>query len=272
MIRSEGDRLRAALVCPPGPAYAGVRDLAGQNIAEVPDGDLAQRQHGRLAYLLSDQRIQVVPLTEPPEFPNATFTRDPALVTPEGYVQLRMGLPARGPEPAWIAAKLDRLEMPRLGAIEPPGSVEGGDVVLDGSLAFAGLSSRTNREGLDQLAALLRPLGYELRVAAVPGTHLHLGSVMSIVAPGRAVAVSGIFDRDFLAGLDVIDIPPTGGEASGANVLCLGPDRVVANEGDGPLAIELLERRGVRVDRLDLSEFRKGNGGPTCLVLPLERG
>jgi N-dimethylarginine dimethylaminohydrolase len=33
----------------------------------------------------------------------------------------------------------------------------------------------------------------------------------------------------------------------------------------------VLRRAGFRVHPLDLSEFVKGTGGPSCLVLPLER-
>jgi len=58
---------------------------------------------------------------------------------------------------------------------------------------------------------------------------------------------------------------------SSANVICLAPNEVLANEAENRETIDALDARGVRVQGVDLSEFRKGAGGPTCLILPLER-
>ena len=272
MIRSEADTLRAVLVCPPGPAYSGTRDLEAQNITEAPDPEVASRQHSALVARLRTFGARVVELAEPPAWPNATFTRDPALITPAGYVILRMGLEARRDEPGWIASALEREGVPRLGVIEPPGTVEGGDVFLAGDVALVTRSGRTNDEGARQLSGLLAELGYDVRVTELPEPYLHLGSVLSVIAPGRVLALAGAFPPGFLDGFDVVEIPRRTGRATAANVLCLGPNEVVANEGDGQGPIAILEAGGVHVHRLDLSEFRKGNGGPTCLALPLERG
>jgi arginine deiminase len=36
-------------------------------------------------------------------------------------------------------------------------------------------------------------------------------------------------------------------------------------------AIDKLKKRNYRVHVIDLSEFVKGEGGPSCLILPVER-
>jgi len=272
MIRSEADPLRTVLVCPPGPAYAGVSDLAAQNIAEVPDLVLAGEQHARLVALLAASGARVVEVRELPGHPNATFTRDPVLVTPAGYVELRMGLESRRSEPRWMAAVVEGEHLRRAGAIEPPGTVEGGDVFLVGDVALLGRSDRTNEEGARQLTTLLKTLGYEVRVTDVRAPYLHLGTVLSVLAPGRVVAVAGVFEAAFLDGFDVVELSPAKDEVTGANVFCINPNEVIANIADGFAPIRILEAHGVRVHRLDLTEFRKGNGGPTCLTLPLQRG
>lgn len=272
MTRDEGDPLRAVLVCPPGPAYFRAMDLEAQNIAERPDPERAHGQHAALVARLVAFGARVVELAEPEGQPNATFTRDPALVTPVGYVSLRMGLEARRDEPDWMAAALESEGLPRFGAIQPPGTVEGGDVFLAGDVTLVTRSDRTNPDGVRQLSALLETLGYEVRVTDLPEPYLHLGSVLSIIAPGRVLALEDALDPAFLRGFDVLEIPRSDTGATGANVLCLGPNEVVVNEGDGNVPIEVLEQNGVRVHRMDLSEFRKGNGGPTCLALPLVRG
>jgi dimethylargininase len=271
MNRSEGEPLRAVLVCPPGPAYSGVSDLASQNIAEVPDPVRAREQHAALVALLASAGARVVEIDELAGHPNATFTRDPALMTPAGYIELRMGLESRRKEPRWIAEALEGEGVPRLGVIEPPGTVEGGDVFLEGDVALLARSDRTNDDGIRQLSALLQPLGYEVRVADLSWPYLHLGTVLSVLAPRRVVAVKGVFGAAFLDGFDVVELSTPEHDMTGANVFCLNPNEVIANRSDGLGPVRVLEAHGVRVHRLDLSEFRKGNGGPTCLTLPLER-
>lgn len=269
---NEGETLSRAVVCAPGPAWAGATDRAAHNLAGTPDAGRSASQHQALVHLMVRRGVEVGALPEPEGRPNATFTRDPALVTRGGCIRLRMGLPTRRGEPGWLGAALDSAGVPPAGTIEAPGTLEGGDVILAGDVAFTGRSRRSNDEGIRQLSALLRPMGYRIRVANVPDGHLHLGGLMSVVGPRRVVAVASAFDASFLAGFEVVGLPARAHGPSGANVLCLGPDEVVANTGDGAEAIQALEAHGVRVHGLDLSEFRKGNGGPTCLVLPVERG
>jgi dimethylargininase len=200
--------------------------------------------------------------------PNSVFTRDVAVVTPRGYIQLRMGLPSRRGEEAWMASFLESCGEPRAGAIEAPGTVEGGDVVLSGGVAFVGHSARTNREGVRQLGALLEKMDYDVRVSKVEG-YLHLGGAMSAVAPERVVACRGDYPAGFFDGFDVVWVEKRG--PSSANVICLAPNEILANEAENLETMEALDARGVRVQGVDLSEFRKGAGGPTCLILPLER-
>ncbi|HZD03433.1 MAG TPA: arginine deiminase family protein [Longimicrobiales bacterium] len=269
---NEGDRLRHAVVCAPGPAYSAVTDLEAHNLAEAPDAARSAVQHAALVRVMEEAGARVTILDEPDDEPNAVFVRDAALVTSAGRVRVRMGLPARRREPAWLGAALATMDLPPAGLIEAPGTLEGGDLILAGDVAFVGRSSRTNQEGIRQLTALLRPLGCEVRVAEVRGGHLHLGGVMSAIGPRRVVAVAGAVDPLILQGFEVVELPQRPGAPPGANVLCLGPDEVVANVSDGLDPVEVLEAHGVRVHRLDLSEFRKGSGGPTCLVLPVERG
>jgi dimethylargininase len=165
---------------------------------------------------------------------------------------------------------LQALGVPALRAIRAPGTMEGGDVFLMGDVALVGLSERANAEGAAQLAALLEPLGYRMRTARVPSPHFHLGSLVSPVGPSRVVAVEGILPDDFLNGLDVIPVPAREGRAT-ANALCIRDGLVLADPEESPGTVEALEAAGVSVLTLDLSEFRKGSGWPTCLALPIER-
>ena len=170
-----------------------------------------------------------------------------------------------------MADHLGSLGVPEVGRIEAPGTLEGGDVFLLEGLVLVGLSARANPEGARQLGDLLRPMGYRVRTTPVPPPALHLGSVLSPVGEGRVVCVKGALPDDFLDGLDVIEAPRDKPDAT-ANVLCLAQGEVLADAHESPRTLDALEQEGVVVHRLDLSEFGKGSGGPTCLVLPLRRG
>lgn len=268
MLRSEGDRLTRVVVSSPGDAYFDVRTHAGANIPEPADRALAIQQHGELRAAMARFGCEVIDVPDLEGHPNCVFTRDVALCTPEGHVKLRMGLSARRGEEEWMSRTLLSLGEPCIGAIGEPGTVEGGDVILADSVAFVGLSGRTNREGARQIAALLEPMGYEVRTARIEG-YMHIGGAMSVIGPERVLYCRDAFPDGFFRGFDAIAVPSAG--ARTGNVICLGEDELVANAAESAPVIDQLQRRGLTVHALDLSEFHKGAGGPTCLILPVER-
>jgi dimethylargininase len=268
MLRNEGDRLTRVVVSTPRQAYFAISDPKAHNVNELADPDTTRAQHGELQDVMRRAGAEVVDVPELERHPNSVFTRDVSLVTPEGYIELRMGLATRRGEASWMARALDGLGEPCAGAIERPGTVEGGDVILAGEVAFVGCSERTNESGVRQLTELLEKMGYEVRVADVRGS-LHLGGAMSAIAPDRLVAVRDDYPRGFFKGFDVVQVDKRG--PSTGNVICLGPNEVLANQAENREVMEVLDAAGVLVHGVDLSEFRKGAGGPTCLILPLER-
>jgi dimethylargininase len=269
MLKNEGDRLRRVIVCTPRTEYFNVSDLKAQNINEVADRDATIRQHDTLKSTMESFDCEVVDAPELTGHPNSVFTRDASLVTPRGYIKLRMGLAARRGEETWMADVLESLDIPCAGEIAPPGTVEGGDVILAGSVAFVGKSRRTNEEGIRQLSALLADMGYEVRIAPVRSGSLHIGGVMSAIGPERIVCCREDFPEEFFRGFDAVDVPWDG--PSSGNVICLAEDEVIANSAENMITIRILEANGVNVHAVDLSEFRKGAGGPTCLILPVDR-
>jgi dimethylargininase len=268
MLRHEGDRLTRVVVSTPGDAYFDVTTHVGANIPELANRDLTIRQHGALRAAIARFGCEVIEVPELDGHPNSVFTRDVALCTPEGHVKLRMGLPARRGEEAWMSRALESLGEPCIGEIEEPGTVEGGDVILAGTVAFVGLSARTNRDGARQIVAILERMGYEVRMAPVEG-YMHIGGAMSVIGLDRVLCCSGVFPDGFFRDFDVIEVPAAG--PSTGNVICLDERELIANAAENAPVIDKLERRGITVHGLDLSEFRKGAGGPTCLILPVER-
>ncbi len=270
MLRNEGDRLSKVVVSRPCNAYFDPSTYTANNINEVADRDETQRQYDRLTSVMKAFGAEIVDVPELQGHPNSVFTRDVSLCTPRGYIRLRMGIAGRRGEEEWMSQALTSLGEPCAGAIAEPGTVEGGDVILAGTVAFVGLSRRTNSEGAKQLASFLVDMGYEVREIEVPEQHLHLGGAMSAIGPERLLCCEGVVPKQMLAGFDVIAVPLRG--PSTGNVICLGENELIANMAENADAIGELERHGVVVHAIDLSEFRKGAGGPTCMVLPVERG
>lgn len=269
MVRTEGHKLTKVIVCSPKDEYFKVQDLNAHNINEVSHRNRTAQQHDDLKSILAQSGVEIVDATELAGHPNSVFTRDVALSTPEGFVKLRMGLASRRGEESWMADIMESFGEPCIGDIREPGTVEGGDVLLADEVALVGHSKRTNPEGIRQISAILEAMSYEVRVQTVPEGYLHLGGAMSVIAPERIVCCREEFPPSAVEGLDVINVPKRG--PSTGNVICLAPNEIVGNVAENREALDILEREGVRVHRVDLSEFRKGAGGPTCLILPVER-
>jgi dimethylargininase len=266
MIKNEGERLTRVLVCTPRVQYFRYNDSAVHNIHEPPDPAVTLAQHDTLKLVLRQSGCDVIDVPELTNHPNSVFVRDAALCVRSGFIYLRMGLTSRCGEDGWMADILGALGEPCTGRIHEPGTAEGGDVILAGTVAFVGLSSRTNAEGARQISSMLSHQGYEIRMAKVSGTHLHLGGGMSVIGPGRVLCCAGEFPDELFAGFDVIRVMHW--NAGAGNVICLGANEVVADSSGSGDTIRELERNGVKVHALNMSEFRKGAGGPSCLILP----
>src|SRR5437879_3319033 len=111
----------------------------------------AARQHRNYEACLADVGVRVVSLEPHPELPDSVFVEDPAIVVDEVAVIARMGTEARRAEAESLAVALS--DFRPLKWLTAPATLEGGDVLQAGKTVYVGISRRTNREGLDQLAA-----------------------------------------------------------------------------------------------------------------------
>jgi dimethylargininase len=245
--------------------YFGVSDLDNHNITSKSDPEKARLQHATLKTILLESGFEVNEIQELKNHPNSVFTCDASIVTPGGYIKLRMGLASRRGEESWMARHLESLGMKSVGSITGNGTVEGGDVILTGSIAFIGLSGRTNQEGVNQMSAILNSMNFEVRSITVPGPFLHLGGAMSVLSPDDVLCCQGIFPVDFFDGFNRVEVP--GNNFVSGNVISLGNHEVIADQTNTS-AINILTQNGYRIHSLDLSEFIKGTGGPSCLILP----
>jgi dimethylargininase len=129
------------------------------------------------------------------------------------------------------------------------------------------VSSRSNAEGIAQLAAALEPFGYSVRPVAVRGC-LHLKSACCAIGERTILANRHWFDASAFEGFDIVDVPPD--EPRSANVLAIG-DTVMA-PACFPATARLLEGLGWKVRTLDISELMKAEAGLTCSSIIMEMG
>ena len=169
-----------------------------------------------------------------------------------------------------------------VGTIQPPGRLEGGDVVwLDERTMAVGRGYRTNDAGIAQLRVLLGDSIDELIVVALPhwqgpGDVFHLMSIVSPVDRDLAVVYSPLLpvpfrERLLARGIRLVEVPHEEFDTMGANVLAIAPRRCVMVAGN-PATRGRLEQAGAQVSEYDGREISlKGGGGPTCLTRPVLR-
>ena len=269
MVRNEGESLKRVVVCTPKREYTSASNLEKHNIGELGNPKVTIQQHDTLKSKLKEFGAEVMDIPELDEHPNSVFTRDTALCTPKGYIKLRLGLETRQGEEEWMAEALDATGETCVGEIKAPGTVEGGDVVLAGDVAFIGQSIRTNVEGVRQLSALLTMMGYEIRVIELPDAILHLDKALMLLGPKQVLYSKDLISEKDIDGFEGIGIS-CGGNTT-ANIICLGDNELIVNRSNS-IVIERLEAENYIVHNLDLGEFAKGMGGPNCLIMPVERG
>jgi len=250
-----------ALLRPPGPGFE--RGLTRADLG-TPDLALARRQHEEYARALEQAGLQLVRLPADEHHPDSTFVEDTAVLLPGAALMTLPGAESRRGEVPAIRAALEPFFTVRE-AIHPPGTLDAGDVCVADGRVFIGLSERTNEEGTRQLSEWLENWGHIsilIDVRDYPGL-LHLKSGLAYLGGEDLVASEPLADHPALRGYRVLRTKP--GEEYGANCLALG-ELVLIPSGHPRLA-ETLERAGYRTQALELSEFRKLDGGLSCLSL-----
>jgi dimethylargininase len=227
------------------------------------DVALAARQHEEYERCLADLGCRVVSLPSEPELPDSVFVEDTAVVADELAVVTRPGAESRRAETASVARVL--AEYRPIAAIQAPGTLDGGDVLRVGRRVFVALSARSNREGIEQLRALLSPFGYAVEALAVSGC-LHLKSAVTQVAPDAVLLNRAWVDPAGFDGLRCIGIDPA--EPYAANALLVG-EAVIYPTAFSRTAARL-ERAGIRLVSVDVSELAKAEGAVTCCSLILQ--
>ena len=234
----------------------------------VPEFDKVTAQWIAYCLALESCGLVLTRLEVEPNFPDSTFVEDTAVLTPKGAMLTRPGAASRAGEVAAIADVV-RNFYPDMVAIVEPGTLDGGDICEAGEHFFLGLSHRTNEDGARQLAEHLAGEGFTSSTVDIRGMEsiLHLKSGISFIGDNTLVVMEEMADNPAykvqFAGYDMIRVIAK--ESYGAN--CVRVNGRVLMAAGYPQLVEDLVTRGFHPLVLEMSEFRKMDGGLSCLSL-----
>ena len=266
--------IKRVLVKHPKDAYQNQLKIDDQskklNYLGKPDYKKASSDYEQLISFLKTNSIQIhyLPIDEDTSL-DSIYTHDPCIISNSGVILSN-------------ASYFDSINVPILGQIKSPGTLEGGDVVwIDERTVAVGEGYRTNAEGIRQLKSLLK--SDVDKVITVPLPHwtgpadcLHLMSNISPIDYDLYLVYSKLLPvsfRQYLLGrgIKLVEVPDEEYDSMGCNVLAVSPRKVIMIKNN-PITQQRLEAENVEVHTYDGSEISiKGSGGPTCLTSPFMR-
>ena len=227
------------------------------------DLDLARKQHHSYCSLLDELGCQVITLPAEDSMPDCVFVEDPAIVLENLAVITRPGAESRRVETESMEEALSPYR--KIERIVAPGTIEGGDVIVVEKTIYVGRSSRSNDEGIVQLAALTAPYGYDVRTVQMSGC-LHLKTGCSLVAPETLLVNRDWIDVGAFEDVDFIDAHPD--EEYAGNALLIGENVIHPAAHEKTRAV--LESRGINVTPVEYAELAKAESGVTCCSIIFE--
>ena len=233
------------------------------HLARTPiDVEIARQQHDAYERCLADAGCRVARLATTDDLPDSVFIEDTAVVFDELAVITRPGAASRRPETAAVADALKEFRVLR--SIEAPATVDGGDVLVADRSVFVGRSGRTNEAGIAQMRRILEPFGYTTCGVDVGGC-LHLKSAVTTLGDGRLLVNPEWVRAEAFQGFAIQTVDP--GEPFAANALRIN-DTLIYSDAF-PRTRDRLERSGLKIAAVNVSETAKAEGGVTCCSLVL---
>ena len=273
--RNMTGRLRRALLRTP---QEDVRSWVQCGWRAEPDPVRLRGEHEDFCALLEEAGVEVV-LAPPIAGGNLddVYAFDPAFMTERGVVLLRPGKECRRGEPAALEGDLEAAGIPVVGRLEAPAQAEGGDLIrFDDETLLAGYTYRTNEAGIEAISGMVpNVITFDVPHLHGRGEILHLLSLLSPLDHDLAIAFLPLLPARLVQlfeerGVGLIDVPEEEFATLGTNALALGPRRALILDRNVETR-RRLEAAGVEVVTYRGTELSKGDGGATCLSLPLLR-
>jgi len=233
-----------------------------ESTIEEPDYQKALEQHKNYVETLKQCNVNRISVLEADDdYPDSCFVEDTAVLTKTVAIITNPGAQSRKGEIKKVGRELQRF-YDTIHHIEKPGTLDGGDVMMTGDHFYIGLSGRTNDEGADQLIDVLVKYGYSGSKIKC-NDYLHLKTGMSYIENNILLAAGAFKTRPEFEKFDIIKVPDK--EAYAANSIWVN-GKIIMPSGY-PETQTRVEEKGCTVITVDMSEFKKLNGGVSCLSL-----
>ena len=228
-----------------------------------PIYEKALQQHDTYIEALKQCGVEVTVLEADERYPDSCFVEDPALITRKCAIITNPGAASRNGEKNEIIGAVKKFFPEyKIEYIKDPGTLEGGDVMMVGDTFYVGLSARTNAEGIRQLTEILNKYGLEcIQVPLEKVIHLKTG--VNYIENNNMLVSGEFIEKPEFEKYNKIVIPED--EAYAANCIWVN-DTVIVPEGY-PAVLKAVQDAGYKTLLVDTSEFRKIDGGLSCLSL-----
>lgn len=269
---SEYDTLHRVIVCEP--TYMEIQEVINDVQKEYEDENInkriAKEQHEEFVKKLEEHGVEVIRLPASEQFPEQVFTRDIGFTLGDDVFVAEMATEIReGEEDAleqWLKSSNTLFQKLRANKIE------GGDVIIDRNTVFAGISSRTSVEAIQELDT---KLPYH-QVIPVPfdEKYLHLDCVFNILSPKIGLIFPPALDKETVDMLEkrykLIEVSEEEQFTLGTNVLSIGNKKVFSLPQNTEVN-QQMRNHGFNVIEVDFSEIIKSGGSFRCCSMPVER-
>jgi dimethylargininase len=223
------------------------------------DADLARRQWDGYVAALESFDWQLVEVPAAPDHPDSVFVEDTMVVVGDRAIIARPGAPERRGETEAAEATIRCLGF-EISRIEPPATLDGGDVLKIGDRLYVGVGGRSTLTACRQLAD---QFPYR-SIIPVPITKvLHLKSAVTALPDGTVIGYPPLLD-DATGFERFLPVP----EEAGSHVVVID-ERTVLMASSAPRSRQLITDHGLSVVAVDISEFQKMEGCVTCLSVRL---
>ena len=226
-----------------------------------PDHALALKQHAAYIEALKSCGLDVTILPADEAFPDSTFVEDVALLTPACAIITNPGAESRRGETVSIRQVLKDFYAD-IEEVREPGRVEAGDIMMVGSHFYIGLSERTNPEGAQQVIGFLEKHGMSGSVVTLEEV-LHLKTGIAYLENNNLLACGEFLTKPEFQQFNILEIDPS--ESYAAN--CIWVNSTVIMPAGYPKARKTIADAGYPIIEVDVSEFKKLDGGLSCLSL-----
>ncbi len=279
-VSSEIETLRDVLMRRPGKEIENFDWDAARFKCQI-DPEVFRQQHDALAQVYRDHGVRVHYVEEQREDrPNAVFCRDLVFMTPEGAIVTRPAISVRRGEERYAAQTLAKLGVPIVRTINGEGTFEGAmGMWVDRHTVILASGVRTNRAGYEQVAYELRRMGVtDILHMQIPYGHAHIDGLLNIASHDVAMIHASQVPYDVCdalkkKGFKLLECPSQteAKQRLAVNFVAIKPGLVVQPDGN-PRSRELLEKNGIQVIPIDISEIIKGCGAMHCCTAFLKRG